>query len=133
MAFVAVEKLDIYRLAEELADTVWNMVSTWDNFARGTVGAQLVRCADSVGANIAEGAGRGSTNDNRRFVRIARGSLLESRFHLRRAFKRNLVSASDVELLKPLFDQLLPKLNSYHRAIGRKKVRPSGAAETQNT
>ena len=64
----------------------------WDAFARDTVGKQLVKAADSIGANIAEGTGRGSYQDNRRFIRIARGSLYETRHWLRRAYKRNLLS-----------------------------------------
>ncbi|WP_366914315.1 four helix bundle protein [Mastigocoleus sp. MO_188.B34] len=39
------------------------------------VGKQIVRSADSVCANIAEGRGRFNDQDNRRFVKIARGSL----------------------------------------------------------
>jgi len=62
------EKLRGYDLAETVADEVWNTVRAWDHFARDTVGRQLVRAADSIGANIAEGIGRGTAPDNRRFV-----------------------------------------------------------------
>jgi hypothetical protein len=47
------------------ADGVWNIVVGWDSFARDTVGKQIVRAADSIGANISEGSGRGSLQDNR--------------------------------------------------------------------
>ncbi|WP_333254109.1 four helix bundle protein [Microcoleus sp. S13_C5] len=39
------------------------------------MGKQIVRSADSVGANIAEGHGRYSCQDNQRFVKIALGLL----------------------------------------------------------
>jgi len=42
-----------------LADEVWAAVSSWDRFAKDTAGKQIVRAADSIGANIAEGTGRG--------------------------------------------------------------------------
>ena len=73
------ENLKVYQMAEQLADCVWDIVGHWDNFARDTVGKQLVRAADSIGANIAEGNGRWSYRDNQRFVRIARGSLYETK------------------------------------------------------
>jgi len=50
------EKLQIYQLSEKLADSVWNIVIGWDSFARDTVGKQIVRSVDSIGANIAEEA-----------------------------------------------------------------------------
>ena len=84
------EKLQVYRQAEDLADLVWDMVKNWRSSGRYDLGRQLVRSADSVGANIAEGAGRGTAQDNRRFVRIARGSLYETRHWIRRAYKRGL-------------------------------------------
>ncbi|HVF31066.1 MAG TPA: four helix bundle protein [Pyrinomonadaceae bacterium] len=112
------ENLEIYTLAEQLADGVWEIVLRWNFFAQDTVGKQLVRSADSIGANIAEGSGRGSEQDYRRFVRIARGSLNETRHWLRRAFRRKLLSERQIKSLTPLIEKLTPKLNAYLRAIG---------------
>ena len=96
------------------------IVGTWDRFAKDTLGGQLVRSADSVGANIAEGTGRGSLPDNRRFARIARGSLSELQHWLRRAHQRGLLSNDLVDKLKPLIDELAPKLNAYLRSIDQR-------------
>src|SRR5687767_13177004 len=111
------ETLRVYQLSEELSDLVWSIVIPWDTFARETVGKQLVRSADSIGANIAEGEGRGSYQDNRHFVKIARGSLQETQHWLRRAFKRKLLRSQDVQTLKPVIDRLAPTLNAYLRSI----------------
>ena len=113
------EKLEVYRLAERLADEVWEIVIHWDSLAKDTVGRQLVRAADSIGANIAEGVGRGSHADNRRFVRTARCSLHETQHWLRRAFRRGLLSAEQTACLKPLVDELAPRLNAYLKSVGR--------------
>jgi four helix bundle protein len=115
------ESLRVYRLSEELADLVWDMVYAWPSLAQKTVGQQLIRAADSIGANIAEGTGRGSFQDNRRFVRIARGSLNEVQHWLRRAYKRQLLPLDRVDNLKGIIDELAPKLNSYLKSIGREK------------
>ena len=74
------ENLRVYQLAEQVADEIWDAVQGWNNFAMDTVGKQIVRSADSIGANIAEGSGRGSFQDNRRFVRIAGVSERNSAF-----------------------------------------------------
>ena len=115
----AFENLRVYKLAEDLADSIWEIVVGWNRFAQDTVGKQIVRSADSIGANIAEGTGRGSFQDNRRFARIARGSLNETQHFLRRAFKRKLLTTDHVKQLKPLVDNLAPQLNSYIKSIGR--------------
>ena len=46
--------LESYRMAESLAQVVWEIVDRWKPFERQTIGSQLVRAADSVCANLAE-------------------------------------------------------------------------------
>ena len=118
------ENLRVYRLSEELADRVWAAVISWAILARDTVGKQIIRSADSIGANIAEGAGRGTYQDNRRFVRMARGSLNETRHWLRRAYQRHLFVPEQVTRFKDLVDNLSPQLNSYLKSIGPKPGDP---------
>ena len=114
------EKLRVYQLAESLADAVWDAVLRWNIFARDTVGKQLVRAADSIGANLAEGSGKGTILDNRRFVRIARGSLHETRHWLRRAFRRKLLTSKQVDSLKQNLDELTLTLSGYLRSLDSK-------------
>ena len=123
MARTNFEKLRVYRLAEKLADLIWEIVLGWNYFARETVGKQLVEAADSVGSNISEGTGRGSFPDNRRFVKIARGSLNETRHWLRRAYRRRLLSQQEIDLIKPIIDELSPSLNAYLHSIGNESRR----------
>ncbi len=121
MAFTPLEKLRVYRMAEQLSDSIWELVGGWSTLAKNTVGTQIVRAADSVGANIAEGYGRGTYADNKRFVRIARGSLYETRHFLRRAFKRGLVPEGKVEELQKVIGQLPASLNAYLKSIGNQR------------
>jgi four helix bundle protein len=113
------ENLQVYQLAETLADEIWEIVVKWNGFAKNTVGKQLVRSVDSIGANIAEGTGRGSYKDNQRFVKIARGSLYETKHWLRRAYRRKLLTPEQSKKLKPVLDELSPKLNAYLNSIGK--------------
>jgi len=113
------ENLRVYQLSEILADEIWTIVTNWKYFEKDTVGKQLVKSADSIGANISEGTGRGSFQDNRRFVKIARGSLYETQHWLRRAYKRDLLKEEEVNRIKPIVDELAPKLNAYLKSIGK--------------
>jgi four helix bundle protein len=111
--------LRVYQLSEILVDEIWIIVTNWKYFEKDTVGKQLVRAADSIGANISEGTGRGSFQDNRHFVKISRGSLNETQHWLRRAYKRDLLKEKEANRLKPIVDELSPKLNAYLKSIGK--------------
>ncbi|VXD16018.1 S23 ribosomal protein [Planktothrix serta PCC 8927] len=115
------QKLQVYQLSEKIANEVWFIVQNWDLFSKDTVGKQLVRSADSIGANIAEGHGRYNSQDNQRFVKIARGSLNETRHWLRLACARHLLTAEQVDKLQPLLDELSPKLNAYLNSLKKLK------------
>ncbi|MBE9122661.1 four helix bundle protein [Tychonema sp. LEGE 07199] len=115
------EELEVYKLAESLANEICEIVKKWDYFTKDTMGQQIVRSADSVCANIAEGRGRYSDQDNRRFVKIARGSLYETVNWLRLAYARQLITSEQVSKFKPIVDKLLPKLNAYLSSIGHRE------------
>lgn len=115
------ENLRIYQLAEEIADLAWKVVAGWEYLAQQTVGVQFIKSADSMGANIAEGSGRGSLAEKKRFAKIDRGSLFEVKHWLRRAYKRQLLSDSEVNSFQKLVDELTPKLSAYINAIDKKQ------------
>jgi len=96
-----------YRLAAKLADDIRKQVIPWPSFDLWSVGIQLVRAADSIGANIAEGLGRGTLADQRRFFLIARGSLLETEHWLERASSRQL----------PLGEEFVPRTEEIGRVL----------------
>lgn len=118
--------LHIYKLSEKLADEIWKIVASWSFFARNTVGVQIVKAADSIGANIAEGSGRGSDPELKRFLRISRGSLYETQHWLRRAYIRGLLSENQTKELVPIITELTPRLNAYLSSIGSLRRRSVG-------
>ncbi|MDZ4873879.1 MAG: hypothetical protein CLLPBCKN_003275 [Chroococcidiopsis cubana SAG 39.79] len=106
------ESLEVYKLAERLANTIWQIVQQWDGFTKDTMGKQIVRAADSICVNIAEGRGRHNFKDNQRFIKIAKGSLYETISWLRLAYTRNLLNTEQSAKLKPIIDELIPRLNA---------------------
>lgn len=112
------ENLQIYKLAESLADEIWNIVGNWEQFAKDTIGKQIVRSVDSIGANIAEGTERHNFADHQHYIRQAFSSLNETRYWLRRAYTRHLLTREQINKLKPIVDELSPKLNAYLKSIG---------------
>ena len=119
MAFLKFEDLRVFKSAEAFADEVWDIVGDWEMFAKLTVGKQLVRSADSIGANIAEGTGRGASKDNPRFVRMARGSFNEAKYWVRRASRRNLIKPEEADKLNRMIEDIGPSLNAYLKSLDR--------------
>jgi four helix bundle protein len=111
------EGLRIFQLAEKLADEIWDEVITWKGFVRATVGEELVRAADSVGANIAEGHGRFHYRDEITFDYYSRGSLKETRFWLRRAIARRIITEAKYQRCIGMVDELEPQLNAYINSL----------------
>ncbi len=107
------EELEVYQLAEKLSDMIWDIVIKWDSFSRGTVGVQYVDASDSVGANIAEGYGKGSFADRSRFAKISRGSLFETKHWTNKSYRRKLITDQEFAEINDILKKLLPKLSSY--------------------
>ena len=67
-----------YKIAFQLSNFVWDVIISWDQFSKDTVGKQFVRSTDSIAANLAEGFGRYSKKDKIKFYRYSFGSIKES-------------------------------------------------------
>ena len=113
------DDLEVYQRAEKLSDIIWLEVTVWnDYFAKDTVGKQLVRAADSIGANIAEGFGRYHYKDNKNFCYYSRGSLIETKGWLKKAKTRHLIAEQGVNDFLDELEQIHKMLNSYIKSIG---------------
>lgn len=115
--------MEFFQLYVEVSDRVWDEVAKWTPIARDTVGKQLIRAMDAVGANLVEGDGRYTDADALHFFVIARASAREARYWLIRAATRGLLPA---ELSQARIEQivkatkLLNLLISYRRTHRRR-------------
>ena len=119
MSYYNLEDLEVYQLAESFSDEVWFLVHGWDYFAKDTVGKQIVRSADSIGANIAEGYGRYHYKENRNFCYFSRGSIIETKGWLKRSKTRGLLNEEQFNILFEKLQTIHLKLNAYLKFIGK--------------
>jgi four helix bundle protein len=115
---VNLEELDVYQTSMEIGERVWSIVSSWQYFAKDTVGKQLVKAADSMAANLSEGFGRFYYKENKQFGYYSRGSLYETKTWLKKAHNRRLVDDDAYESLRRSLESLAVRLNNYLRSIG---------------
>jgi four helix bundle protein len=121
-----IEELDVFMTLEGVSDSVWAEVVNWPNLAKDTIGKQIISAADSIGANLVEGDGRGSDIDSIRFFRYARASAREARLWIIRAVKRGLIQSEVGEVLIRELEKgvlLLNNLIKYRRESQNRQVR----------
>ena len=70
------QKLRCYQMALQLLKEVASVMTSWPS-ARAVLKDQLERASTSVILNLAEGAGKLTPKDRRKFFSIARGSIQE--------------------------------------------------------
>ncbi|MGN8071787.1 four helix bundle protein [Mucilaginibacter sp. SG564] len=119
MSYYNLEELEVYQLAESFSDEIWMLVSEWDYFAKDTIGKQIVRAADSISANIAEGYGRYHYKENRNFCFFSRGSILETKGWLKKSLNRKLINDDQFNVLFEKLQIIHIKLNAYLKFIGK--------------
>ena len=99
MDILKVEDLEIYQLALDIGEDVWNIVDRWEYFQKSTIGKQFVEAADSISVNIAEGYGRYFYKDRKAFCYYSRGSLMETKNWALKSLKRNLLHQDEYDML----------------------------------
>ena len=114
------KKLKVWSKAHELTLAIYNRTRTFPNYEMYGLISQIRRAAASIGANIAEGCGRRSDPEMKRFIQIARGSASELEYHL--------LLARDLHLLNPVeFNELEAKVLEIQRmltALSQRMQRP---------
>jgi four helix bundle protein len=85
----------------------------------------LVRSADSIGANIAEGFGRYHYKENKNFCYFGHGSLIETKGWINKAKTRKLISDIQYADYINKLGTIHLKLNIYIKHIGNQMDKQS--------
>ena len=91
--------LDVWKKSHLLTLSIYRLTADFPSTERYGLTSQLQRAVASIGANLAEGCGRDTDADFRRFVQIACGSACEVEYHLLLAHDLNLIARDSYEEL----------------------------------
>jgi four helix bundle protein len=106
------KKYDVWRRAHRIVLATYELSSELPAAERYELAAQMKRAAVSISSNIAEGAGRGSDADFRRFLLMANGSANELESQVLAVHDLNLASPPNAQ-------QLLGQINRVRRGLIR--------------
>jgi four helix bundle protein len=108
----------VWLKAHELTIQVYTVTRAFPREEVYGLTSQMRRASASVGANIAEGCGRGSDAELKRFAQIARGSANELEYHLLLAKDLQLLQASDYKNLDAKAQEIQRMLAALVRTLG---------------
>jgi four helix bundle protein len=92
--------LKVWTKAHELTLAVYRRTRVFPREEMYGLTSQLRRAAGSIGANIAEGCGRRSDGEMKRFLQIARGSASELEYHFLLARELQLLDNDEFKNLE---------------------------------
>jgi four helix bundle protein len=113
------EDLEVYKVAMEIGDLAWEIVSRWEYFEKKTLGAQFVDAADSIALNISEGYGRFHFKENKNFCYYSRGSAKETWTAIQKSRKRKLLTEEEYTLLDQKLELYFRLMFGYINSIGK--------------
>ncbi len=118
----SLEDVRVLKNVEQIADAIYKVAATWDDFAKDVIGKQIPRAADSIGANIAESFGRYYFGEKIQFLYYARGSVFETKYWLNRALAQELMSATDAQSYTTRLTNIARQLNLYVSSLKGQKA-----------
>lgn len=121
------ETLEGYKLAESFSDKIWRIGVEWDFFTKDAIGKQMVRAADTISANIAEGYGRYFYKESKQFYFYARGSIQETKAWLSKYQRRGIVDLRQSGELLAEAEKLLLKLNAFIKFLSKSQGKSPNA------
>jgi len=113
------ENLIVFKKAHEIVLAVYQLIQKFPEDQKYLLSKQLFRSISSVPANIAEGFGRSSNKDKRRFIIISRGSAEESKYHLLLAKDLNFINTSEYEILVSEITEVIKILNKFEQKFNK--------------
>jgi four helix bundle protein len=113
--------LEAWKIARELRKQVCQICKVFPKEEAYVLGAQTRRAAISITANIAEGYGRYSFQENIQFCRQSRASAYELRDHLTTALDAGYIGSEQLARLNDLATSVIKLLNGYIRATQNRK------------
>lgn len=107
----AFRKLNVWKKADELAFAIYKATVRFPREEIYGLTSQMRRAAVSVPANIVEGSSSFTSDEQRRFYNIARGSLTELEYFIEFSFRLGYLAEANFKSLVQMRDETGKLLN----------------------
>lgn len=111
------QDLEIWQLAIEIADELFDVADELEKRRLYRFAEQLRAAGMSMSNNIAEGSGSSSNKEFKQFLNVARRSTFENANILILLHKRNLITDESLERLLDKLDHLCRKITNFQGSM----------------
>jgi four helix bundle protein len=120
--------LQVWKKAHDLTLELYRVSQRFPREEMYGITGQLRRAAVSIGANLAEGCGRRTSNELARFVRVAMGSASELDYHILLCRDIGLMSSDDFSISTAKLTEVRKMLTSFLQSVEEQIETQSRAA-----
>ncbi len=106
------EDLEIYKRSYKLALKIHERTKEFPETERYDITSQIRRCSKSIPTNIAEGYGRQSRDEFKRFAKISLGSCNEIQVHLSFCKDLGYISKEEHEMYQKEYNEIGKMINA---------------------
>lgn len=118
MAKFRFEDLEIWRMAIDIGDKLFNIADELEHKKLYRFAEQLRGAGMSMSNNIAEGAGSYSNKEFKQFLNIARRSTFENANVIFILFYRKIINKRTLDYLLEQLDLLCRKITKFRQSLG---------------
>ena len=121
MSSKSFQDLPVWQRAVDLADAVYGLTSRFPRYELYGMTQQMRTASVSVSSNIAEGSGRGTTPDLRRFLSYSRGSVKETESLILVSTRVRLMTIEDASPVLTMTDEISRMLSGFRASLARRR------------
>jgi four helix bundle protein len=111
------EGLDIWQESRTFSQAIYETAISFPDYEKFGLGNQIMRAANSISLNIAEGAGRATKADFANFLSIASGSMFEVTSALFLASDRGYISKAVFETHYQQAEHLGKAISNFRKSL----------------
>ncbi|SKB72874.1 four helix bundle protein [Acetoanaerobium noterae] len=110
-------QLKVWHKAIELSDLIYGILGNFPKFEEYATKSQIIKSANSVSANIAEGNSQYSVKRELYHINIAIGSTMETKSWLLLCLRRNYITQEQLNQINLVLEEIIKMLHGYRKNL----------------
>lgn len=106
------KKLDVWKASIEIVKEIYRLTNSFPKDELFGISSQLKRASVSIVSNLSEGLSRNTKLDTRRFLQIARSSLVEIDAHIEISLQLKFCNSEQIKNLEELSNRVFAMLTN---------------------